>query len=410
MPKNSKYSPLIGEVRKLMAEGVAHRKIAETLHKKSGIGTEHGLKYFIDETIREDKLKEEHAALSQECETVGIPIESVNHYWYKGENFSINVKNKTELQNIELFRKSVIEDANKYAPTYKKLKRQDKKEKTLFVIDPADAHFGKYSSKEETGESYNLSIAKEKYISGFDGLLSKGSYYDHEKIVIVGGNDVIHTDNPFRTTTSGTKQDTDGMWFESFNEAKWANIKIIEQASTISDVHFVHCPSNHDYQTGFFLAQLLQAWFRNNPNVTFDVSNNHRKYIQYGLNLIGMSHGDGAKEVDLPSAMCREAKQAWSTSEYAYWYLHHIHHKDKKARDGKKGVLLEKDGKGVSIINTGLDMTAKDFFHVEYLRSISAADGWHSRNMFQHSFSAMEGFIHHPIHGQISRLTHLFEQ
>ena len=404
MATSSKYSVLDTQIEEQLQTGKSIRGITKELISQIENGTQSGLREYISKFA----IGQSHSALKEECDTVGVPIQDVNIYWYKGENFSIQVKNKQQADNIEAFRQSVIDDANKYAPTYKAFKRSETKEKSLFVIDPADAHFGKYSNREETGESYNLSIAKDRYVEGFEGLLNKGSFYDHEKIVIVGGNDIVHTDNPFRTTTSGTKQDTDGMWFEAFNEAKWANIKIIEQASQIANVHFVHCPSNHDYQTGFFLAQLLQAWFRNNPNVTFDVSNNHRKYIQYGVNLIGMSHGDGAKEVDLPSAMCREAKQAWSISEFAYWYVHHIHHKDKKARDGKKGILLEKDGKGVSVINTGMDMTSKDFFHVEYLRSISAADSWHSRNMFQHSFSAMEGFIHHPMYGQISRLTHLF--
>lgn len=350
--------------------------------------------------------KHKHPALETECENVGLPIDDVSHYWYKGEHFSIHVKN--QINNLEENKQRLLDEVRKYAPKYPVIKRPTTKEKTLFVIDPADPHFGKLSSKIETGEDYNLSIASKRYQEGFEGLLNKGSSYNHEKILIIGGNDVVHTDNPFRATTSGTKQDTDGMWFDSFNAAKWANIKIIEQAATIADVHFVHCPSNHDYQSGFFLAQLLEAWFRNNKNVTFDVSPSHRKYIKYGVNLIGTTHGDGAKECDLPSAMTREAKKAWSESEYAYWYVHHVHHKDKKARDGKKGVLLEKDGKGVSVINTGLDMSARDYFHVEYLRSISTADSWHHRNLFQHSFSAMEGFIHHPMYGQISRLTHLF--
>jgi hypothetical protein len=379
----------------LTGEAVRKRGYGLKLPKKGmGFGSELNMKKF------------DHLALEQECESVGIPKEEVNHYWYKGEHFSIHVKN--QIDNLEANKKALLDEVRKYAPKYPVIKRPTKKEKTLFVIDPCDPHFGKLSSGIETGEDYSLSIASKRYQDGFEGLLNKGSLYDHEKILIIGGNDVVHTDNPFRTTTSGTKQDTDGMWFDAFNSAKWANIKIIEQAATIADVHFIHCPSNHDYQSGFFLAQLLEAWFKNNKNVTFDVSPTHRKYVQYGVNLIAATHGDGAKECDLPSAMTREAKKAWSESEYAYWYVHHVHHKDKKARDGKRGVLLEKDGKGVSVINTGLDMTAKDYFHVEYMRSISTADSWHHRNLFQHSFSAMEGFIHHPQYGQISRLTHLF--
>ncbi len=353
-----------------------------------------------------EQRKGVHTALNQECENIGIPKEDVNHYWYKGEHFSIHVKNA--LSDLESARQSLINEVANYAPKYKEIKRAKHKDKSLFVISPSDPHFGKYASKEETGEHYNIKIASQRYKEGFEGLLQKGLVYNHEKILIIGGNDVVHTDNPFSTTTSGTRQDTDGMWYESFNAAKWANIDMIEKASQIADVHFIHCPSNHDYATGFFLAKLLEAWFRNNKNVTFDASPSHRKYVQYGVNLIGATHGDGAKEIDLPILMTREAKKAWSESDYAYWYVNHVHHKDKKAANGKKGVQIEKDGKGVSVINTGLDMTAKDFFHVEYLRSISTADSWHHRNAYQHSFSAMEGFIHHPQYGQISRLTHLF--
>jgi hypothetical protein len=45
---------------------------------------------------------------------------------------------------------------------------------------------------------------------------------------------------------------------------------------------------------------------------------------------------------------------------------------------------------------------------VETLRSPSGADSWHHRNGYQHAPKAIEGFIHHPEHGQVARLTHLF--
>ena len=45
---------------------------------------------------------------------------------------------------------------------------------------------------------------------------------------------------------------------------------------------------------------------------------------------------------------------------------------------------------------------------VESLRSPSGTDSWHHRNGYQHSPKAIEGFIHHPEHGQIARLTHIF--
>ncbi len=35
-------------------------------------------------------------------------------------------------------------------------------------------------------------------------------------------------------------------------------------------------------------------------------------------------------------------------------------------------------------------------------------DSWHHRNGYQHSPKAVEGFVHHPVHGQVARLTHIF--
>jgi DNA repair exonuclease SbcCD nuclease subunit len=121
--------------------------------------------------------------------------------------------------------------------------------------------------------------------------------------------------------------------------------------------------------------------------MTFDLDMNHRKYFTYEENLIGISHGDGAKMNDLPLIMASESPKAWANTKYRYWYLGHVHHKDVyKFRSGK-------DYHGAT---------------VEYLRSPSAADQWHSEKGFQHSKQAIEAFIHHGKEGQVSRITHNF--
>lgn len=302
----------------------------------------------------------------------------------------------------------LLEEMKAFAPKYPVIIRKPSAEKHLFVVDPGDPHFGKYASEAETGESYSLKKAEERYAEGIGELIEKVGRYRIDKIAFIGGNDKLHVDSPHNHTTSGTRQDTDGMWFEHFLSAKRAEVKAIDALLTVADVHYVHCPSNHDYQTGFFFADNIASWYRRNKNITFDVSPAHRKYMVYGTSLIGMTHGDGAKEEILPDLMAKEARQAWAQTVYAYWYLHHIHHKDKKARRGKEKIQLEKDRVGVTVLHTGLEVDAEEFCHVEYLRSISGTDSWHHRNGYQGAFKAMEGFIHHPVAGQINRLIHLF--
>jgi hypothetical protein len=150
---------------------------------------------------------------------------------------------------------------------------------------------------------------------------------------------------------------------------------------SVADVHFTYNPSNHDYTNGFFLADCIQTHFRNCTNITFDCSLLHRKGYKYHNNLIGTTHGDGAKSQDLPLLMAQEFPMEWSQTKHRYVYTHHVHHK-----------------------------TSKDYIGVtvESLRSPSGTDGWHSRNGYQHNPKAVEGFIHHPTFGQVARLTHIF--
>jgi hypothetical protein len=303
---------------------------------------------------------------------------------------------------------ALIEEMKQFAPKYPVIRRKPNRDPHLLVVDPGDPHFGKYASAEETGADYNMKKAEERYEEGIEGLIEKVRYFQFDKIVFVGGNDKMHVDTPHNLTTSGTRQDTDGMWFEHFRSAKRAEIKAVDRLLTVADVHYVHCPSNHDYQTGFYFADNIASWYHNNRNITFDISIAHRKYAQYGTSLLGFSHGDGAKEESLPDLMAKEARQAWAQTVYAYWYLHHIHHKVKNGRRGKEKIQLEKDKIGVSILHTALDLDPEEFNHIEYLRSLSGTDSWHSRNGFCSSFKAMEAFVHSPIAGQIARLTHLY--
>ena len=213
------------------------------------------------------------------------------------------------------------------------------------------------------------------------GILDKASGFQIDKILFIGGNDILHIDTPRRTTTSGTPQDTDGMWYTNFLIAKKLYVEILELLIGVADVHFTFNPSNHDYTHGFFLADVIQTWFKDCKNITFDCSIAHRKGFQYGKNLIGTTHGDGAKHQDLPLLMATEFPVEWSQTKHRYVYTHHVHHK-----------------------------TSKDYIGVtvESLRSPSGTDSWHHRNGYAHVPKAVEGFVHHKEFGQCARLTHLF--
>lgn len=325
---------------------------------------------------REDK--DNHDALIAECEANGIPVDDVKYYWWKGKHFSMNVTNsRTDVKSVV---NSILEDMKKHSPEYKAISYQDTKDGHLLVVDPADIHIGKLCKAFETGDEYNHDIAVSRVIEGVNGLIQKANGFPIDQILFVMGNDILHVDSPKNTTTAGTHQDTSVMWYEAFKIAQKLLVDCIETLIQIAPVHVQYDPSNHDYTNGFFLAQTVEAWFSKSKNITFNTSISHRKYYKYHNNLIATSHGDGAKEQDLPLLMAHESED-WNSCKHRYFYIHHIHHKK-----------------------------SKDYMSVtvEALRSPSGTDSWHHRNGYQHAPKAVEGFIHNKNHGQVARLTHIF--
>ena len=337
--------------------------------------------------LQDDEIEilNSYRAIKLESNGLGLDDKDVKHGWLKSKNASLFFKNpnfkEQEEQNYENIRASILDEIRVYAPQYPTITRTPSKDGHLLVIDPADIHIGKLCDAFETGEEYNNQIAVQRVLEGVQGILDKSSGFHIDKILFIGGNDILHIDTPRRTTTSGTPQDTDGMWYSNFLIAKKLYVEILEKLIGVADVHFTFNPSNHDYTHGFFLADVIQTWFKDCKNISFDCSIAHRKAFKYGKNLIGTTHGDGAKHQDLPLLMATEFPVEWSETKHRYVYTHHVHHK-----------------------------TSKDYIGVtvESLRSPSGTDSWHSRNGYQHSPKAVEGFIHHKEFGQCCRITHIF--
>ncbi len=319
------------------------------------------------------------------CKNVGADPTTAPMLWLKTKNESVRVTNPLykapEVTAFENLASDLIKDLKKYSPKFPKLERSKVVDGHLLVIDPADIHIGKLCSAFEVGEAYNNQVAVQRVLQGVKGILQKAQGFEIDKILFIGGNDILHIDSPQRKTTSGTPQDTDGMWHSNFLIAKQLYIDVLEILLTVADVHFDFNPSNHDYTNGYFLANVIETHFRNCKNITFNTSIAHRKYFKYHSNLIGTTHGDGAKMNDLPMLMATEEPKKWSETKHRYVYVHHLHHK------WSKDVL--------SVC-------------VEGLRSPSGTDSWHHRNGYQHAPKAVEGFIHSKENGQVARLTHIF--
>jgi DNA-binding transcriptional regulator YhcF (GntR family) len=369
------------------------RKIAKK-HSLSGlfIGERNGgIIKAENSTLKGDEAMSELTnaqtqALLEECKANGIDTEDVKYYWHKSKKISMFVVGQKR-PTYDTVREEIVASMKKHAPKYAPVKYKKVTDGHLLVIDPADIHVGKLSIKSETGYTYNMKLAVNMVHEGITGLLAKAQGFPIDRIMLIVGNDVLHRDNPQNTTTSGTRQDSDGMWHEAFIHARKMYVDIIEKLVKIAPVDVVFNPSNHDYASGYMLTDALYCWFNNHKQVTFDANIIHRKYYQYGENLILTSHGDGAKFADMPLLMASEKPLMWAHTNHRYVYLHHLHHHIQHK------FLAGKDFPGVT---------------VQFMRSPSASDSWHHKSGYTGAPQAIEGFIHHPTQGRVAQLCHIF--
>lgn len=366
-----KHKETLRKASELKATGMKWKEVAEEL----GI---YPSRLSQLKTAYEENIVEEY------CLDESIPLDKVDHGWYKGKRFSLHFKDSTETVAYEDIRADLIKEMSKHSPKYQNQPKRKVKNPHLLVLDPADIHIGKLATVSGTGEQYDHNIAVNNLLAGIEGLLQKTSGFEFDRIMLVIGNDILHTDSPNSTTTKGTYVQTSLPWYDAFKLARRVYVQIIERLAYVAPVDVVYNPSNHDYMTGYMLTDALMCWFNNHKGVNFDGSILHRKYVVYGQNLICTSHGDGVKEKDLPLVIAHEANGDWGKTTYRYAYLHHIHHKKQtKYANGQDYI-------GIT---------------VEYLRSPSGSDDWHYKNGYVGAKKAIEAFVHHPEDGQVMRIT-----
>lgn len=272
------------------------------------------------------------------------------------------LKPRLEEKRLKYIREDVMKDLKKCSPkiTKKKYKKSNTK---LAEIDIFDLHLGKISWKDETGEHYDLDTACEVYEDAIDYFIDHMKKQNIGRIVLPVGNDFFNTDGsfPYPATTKKTPQQNDGRWQKMFTMGRELLFNNILKLTEIAHVDVVMVPGNHDFEKIFYLGDALEGWFHNNPNVTIDNSPSPRKYYRYGKCLIGYTHGDKEKAINLPMIMATERPLDWGECLYREFHMGHDHRKKEikyTSTNEAQGVILR------------------------YMNSLSKTDAWHHENGF----------------------------
>lgn len=238
-----------------------------------------------------------------------------------------------------------------------------------------DPHIGMSSWRAETGEDWDLQIARRVHCEAMAALVDAAPATETALVVNLG--DMLHYDSmEAKTPRSGHMLDADGRYAKVIDVAVAMMRQCIESAlSKHKFVHVVNVVGNHDETGALWLARLIATVYEREPRVTVDVNPSVFNYHRFGKVLIGMHHGHTCKPERLPGVMAADRAKEWGDCLHRYWWQGHIHHESKK----------EFPGCSVESFNT---LAAKDAY--------ANNGGWRSAR-------TMQAVVFHREHGEVAR-------
>ncbi|MBA3050503.1 MAG: LysR family transcriptional regulator [Alphaproteobacteria bacterium] len=282
---------------------------------------------------------------------------------------------EAEAERLEAIRAAMLEDLPRARPAPAPVYSDHD---LLTVYPQGDPHAGLYSWKDETGQAFDLVEYERVTKAAIDRLVASAAPSAHALFIDLG--DSLHADNNASRTKSGHHLDTHGRHAEVVRaviRCKRHHIARLLERHTHVTVRIN--PGNHDSVTALMLAEMMALIYENEPRVTVATSPNPYWFHGFGSNLIGTTHGDGAKGANLPLLMAVDAPALWLASEHGsrVWFVGHVHHKDIK------------DYPGVT---------------VEYCRTLAAPDIWSHASGYR-SKRDMQAVTFHRTDGEVERHT-----
>jgi hypothetical protein len=351
---------------------------------KEGVVQESGKGEDDKELTVNVRIKSLDAAL--EAAEVDLDVWEVDHYlinkWEMGYKDANEQARDHELWQVKIWLKrkvrSYIEDAidrlAERVGTWQPVALKDYPvitQRHLLEIALFDHHFGKLAWGMETGNDYDLKTSVNLYSNAIEDLLERVIGYHVEQILLPIGQDFFHVNSWKNTTVNDTPQDVDTRMSKIFEAGCDAVINGIARCLAVAPVNVLWVPGNHDYESSWYMAKFIEAWYRNMDSVRVDKDPRSRKYVGYGRNLIGFTHGSEEAHRDLPSIMLRERTELAVEAISLNWHVGHAHKKKETifhASDTYNGVRVQ-------VIPS---LCGTDAWHYKkgYVKGNRAAEAW----------------------------------
>jgi hypothetical protein len=269
-------------------------------------------------------------------------------------------------------------------PKIKRIPLKKMKHRRTLEVSIMDPHLGLSCYKPGADNPWSIDKCESMVMTMIDRLIELNKVYGpYERILFPFGNDFLHADTVFHTTTEGTKQPEMESWQYVYMRAEKLGIAMINRLREVAPVHVVSVMGNHARQSEFALGRTLNAYFHTYNDVTCDVDSSPYKFYPYGVCLVGFEHGHSIKQtVRLAALMANECRiNGWQEARWCEWHLGDQHRKG-----SAKPVMMEEQG-----------------VSVEFLPGLTPPNEWHKIKSFNWQKRAGLAFVWDKVRGPIAR-------
>ena len=273
-----------------------------------------------------------------------------------------------------------LEEAHLGIPPFKPSKKPGKIEGSLLsLLTVTDFHLGMYAYEAETGEDWDIKIARDVFLNSIHDMVSASPKAGTGMLCQLG--DFLHWDGILNVTPqSGHILDADTRYAKLVD----LTMSVMAEAVNIMLAHFgkvviVNAEGNHDISGSIWLRKHLAHLFSKDRRV--QVIDNDYPYYAYlhGQTMLGFHHGHKMKLPQLHKLFASEPRfrEMWGKSNYTYIHTGHYHH-ERVVEDG--GAIAEQHP----------TLAARDAY--------AARGGWVSRR-------GAKMITYHDVDGEVSRIT-----
>ncbi len=292
---------------------------------------------------------------------VGPPTATHREITVINTGWTIEFEHKNDYKErlVEMLKKSIYP----LPQLDRKLAKRSANYVAEFMI--TDHHLGKEGLDPKTCKPiWSIDEAMSEYQKVIEFGLSKLDLDNISEFWLPTGNDLLHVENGYGTTTSGTRVSGDMLWLNLFRYGKEAVSLAIDTLSRYAPVKVYFIPGNHDQSGVLSMSEVISALFQHNENVKVICSGKGREWATFGNNLIGWHHGNKCDARKAHTMMITDVPNLLHNNQYRAMHVGHTH------RSAKTETVT------LNTLNEELGLV------FEICPSLTPLDAWHNDNLY----------------------------